>query len=521
MKTKKLLLCLIIIVIAGNDLFAQRVGYDWVKPIDSSFYVYSAIDFQSNIITASKGHVQKFDSLGNLLWTSNDTLSFFNGISVDKVGNIYVTGIHINYINQTPTSYTAKSFVFVEKFDDEGNKLWISKSGIKTTTYPDEIDVSYAIQCDNDDGVYITGSFTDSVIFGSIILDDNNSSAIFLTKYDSLGNVQWAKKMYGTNTNDGLNYGQGNDVAVDPDNNIYVTGYYRGPFKFGNSIFQSNMGSQDIFLSKLDANGNFLYTVKYGGNDADEGCRIAVSQNDEIALLAKFGDIININGNNYQAANNYNNPIIIKYSGDSVSFVLHLGKASNGGAILSDICFDPNNEIIYGGWVGFDILRPTFYMIDTNGAISWSYTVSECSSSTNANVYSIVSDASGVYVAGSANSNVYFGDTLLNIAGNQSFAYLGKIDSAKVFNFINSGNIYDGNFKIFPNPTEGQLFISSNYKSFDQAIINIYNIDGKILKSLAIDNNDSTISIENLCSGVYVLEIVANNYKERKKVVKY
>lgn len=514
------MLLLVAICATSLNVFAQRVGYEWIEIVDTSTFVYIAIDNENNIVLASKGHIQKFDTYGNLLWLTQDTLMGIRGITVDNNKNIYVSGRYVDIISQTQTSYTANTFVFLEKYDSSGNRIWMSTSAMKTITYPDNLNSSESVACDSNGGVYITGSYSESIAFDSISLVDNNLSAIYVTKYDSSGNVQWVKNMNGANSNDALSYGQGNDIAVDYSNNIYLTGTYRGPFVFGNTTFQCQ-NSSDIFLTKLDVNGDFLYTNTYGGIETDEGCRIAINKNNDIALLAKFGDVISIDGNNYQAVNNYNNPIIIRFKDDSIFVVTHIGEASNGGEILSDICFDNNQSIIYGGWVDFGLIKPMLYKIDSTGTIIWNYMVTECISSTNANVYSIASDSLGVYIAGSANNNVYFGDTLLGTAVNQGHTYLGKIDTTKVYSGFNPSINKNSLFRVFPNPTDGKLSIISSSKSLTNGILNLYNVEGELINRFDLNSYNTTISLQNLGSGVYFLEIINDNNYERIKVIKY
>ena len=68
---------------------------------------------------------------------------------------------------------------------------------------------------------------------------------------------------------------EGRGIAVDGEGNAYVTGMFYGTATFGTYSITSS-GSQDIFAAKLDPDGNWLWAVKAGGADTDYGQGIAV-----------------------------------------------------------------------------------------------------------------------------------------------------------------------------------------------------------------------------------------------------
>jgi hypothetical protein len=71
------------------------------------------------------------------------------------------------------------------------------------------------------------------------------------------------------------------------------------------------------------------------------------------------------------------------------------------------------------------------------------------------------------------------------------------------------------NLHIYPNPTTGDLFISSNIKINN---ISVYNIIGKEVISDAKTNNN-LLDISQLSNGVYFIKISVNNTTVTKKIV--
>ncbi|HPF08295.1 MAG TPA: SBBP repeat-containing protein, partial [Candidatus Cloacimonadota bacterium] len=79
----------------------------------------------------------------------------------------------------------------------------------------------------------------------------------------------WANQAGGTSSD----YGQ--SIATDSNGNSYVTGSFEGIAVFGSTTLTSS-GQSDIFVAKMDSNGNWLWAKKAGGSSSDKGYGIAV-----------------------------------------------------------------------------------------------------------------------------------------------------------------------------------------------------------------------------------------------------
>ena len=135
----------------------------------------------------------------------------------------------------------------------------------------------YSIAYDVNGNVYTTGSFSGTVDFdpgpGSVNLTSAGSNDIFVCKVSSAGVFQWAKKFGGGGT------GDGNSIAVDASGNVYTTGYFTGTADFDpgpGTVNFTALGSQDIFVSKLDASGNYVWARQLGGPSPDVAQAIAI-----------------------------------------------------------------------------------------------------------------------------------------------------------------------------------------------------------------------------------------------------
>lgn len=80
-------------------------------------------------------------------------------------------------------------------------------------------------------------------------------------------NFLWAKQMSGATTDEGYS------IAVDANGNVYTTGAFTGTADFNPSTDPNTgtynltaVGNYDIFVSKLDASGNFVWAKQFGGH---------------------------------------------------------------------------------------------------------------------------------------------------------------------------------------------------------------------------------------------------------------
>ena len=248
----------------GHWLWAERAGdsdHDRGQSIavDAADNIYvtgffsNTASFGPHMLTAISSSycdffVAKMDAAGNWLWATGGGGNHGdegNSITVDAVGNVYVTGYFsesISFGSHTLISTTSAGAddIFVAKTDANGNWLWAT--GADTNSFNV---AGRSIAVDVAGNAYVTGRFNEIVSFGSDTLTSNGSKDIFLAKTDANGNWLWAEGVGSS----GFEYG--NSIAVDAAGSAYVTGRFKGTVYFGSHTLTAVDDSRDIFVAKI------------------------------------------------------------------------------------------------------------------------------------------------------------------------------------------------------------------------------------------------------------------------------
>ena len=219
----------------------------------------------------------KYNSSGTRQWTKQLGTSnneYASAVETDSSDNIYVTGMTWGGLDgSTKPRYcmgygTVKASrectdIFLVKYNSSGTKQWVKQLEGSSKSY----DKAQGLAVDSSDNIYVTG-YTNGG------LDGNTSSGgydILLVKYNSGGSKQWLQQ-FGSSKND-----MGLEVNVDSKGNIYVTGYTQGGLDG-----KTYSGERDIFLVKYNSSGTKQWTQQLGTPTFEEGNGVAVDSSDNI-----------------------------------------------------------------------------------------------------------------------------------------------------------------------------------------------------------------------------------------------
>ena len=377
----------------SSSIRAQVPNFQWAKNavgVNAESGESIAVDANGNVLVA--GHffsstvsfgtfsltsngmfdffIVKYDPAGNVLWAKSGGGQFFDyakAIVTDNTGNVYVAGNYysptITVGNSTLTSVGGADG-FLIKYNTAGNQIWAKNIG------GDMDDLINGITADQNGNIYITGSFqSSSLVCDNYTLTSPGSAEAFVTKYNGSGNVIWARNFEGTNDDDG------NAIAVDGSENVFITGKYASPFLTIDSYTLTNQGSSDAFVTKLDALGNALWAKSAGGSFNDSGYEIT---------LDPFG--------NTYIAGDFNSSTLTVESftlsnfGNFDFFIAKYNSAGNAiwakaeGDINDEVCTGLSTDVnanlyITGHFHGLSITRNQYF--DKQRSIWWRYVSSK------------------------------------------------------------------------------------------------------------------------------------------------
>jgi len=235
----------------------------------------------------------KYDKDGTVVWAaqqSGDGNDRGYGISADRSGNVYLTGNygggndgvlnlynHDNTTTRAPLTSEGNFDSFLAKYDKNGTVEWAAQQS------GDGNDRGYGISADRSGNVYLTGYYGsgvlnlynhDNTLHPTPLTIEGNFDS-FLAKYDKNGNVEWAARQSGGETD----FGHG--VSTDRSGNVYLTGYYGSVgdlelYDQGSNVAHTptltNEGNyNNSFLAKYDKNGNVEWAARQAGDgDGDD-----------------------------------------------------------------------------------------------------------------------------------------------------------------------------------------------------------------------------------------------------------
>ncbi len=428
--------------------------------------------------TGGDAFVLKLSPVGVYSWAfniGNSPNSNDRGTSIhtDALNNVFVGGNFQGICDFDPSASTTTlsatgtqsgflvkftsggSFTYAKKFDGSG-KSTVNDFNVNASN---EIYVActFSGTIDADPGAGVAAVSTGTVVWTDCLI----------VKLDALGNFIWVNQVGGI-------FDDGVDCIVSEGNDIYFSGFF-----FGNVDFDSGAGTntitangvRDYFVSKIDMNGNHLYT--YSGGDAfgdDRAFAITTPSLNTIYLAGTFFGTTDFNPSAYATNSLVSN-------GGNDAFLLKLKNCTQTPTISSSsptICAGTNASLTAVGsntllWNASStssliVVSPT---ISTNYSVTATFTTGCVGTSTLALQVIVCTD-------------------------------LNEEEDLQTFMIV------------FPNPNNGEFTLNTEH----HGIYCIRNTLGNVEYIIEVKNQSTTINITNLKPGIYFI-----NYKNLNKKI--
>lgn len=235
--------------------------------------------------------------------------------------------------------------MFLVKYNKNGKLIWAKNQS--PNCFPK------ALTTDATGNIYVTGEFRQTAVFGTTSLSCNGTKDIFVAKFDSAGNILWAKRAGGPGLPSmPLHYAvedQGNSIALDSVGNCYVGGV------FFISNFQTNAHNYvtfDTITYSLPSSYNnykaFGFLAKYNATGQIQWMRRIEAAKAEEAVkdiaISRYGNIF-ITGALYNSLSLNNLPTLTSNGSDDVYFAKF---APNGVPVWAKSFGGTDYEIVNG-----------------------------------------------------------------------------------------------------------------------------------------------------------------------------
>ncbi|MEM7368016.1 MAG: T9SS type A sorting domain-containing protein [Bacteroidota bacterium] len=235
----------------------------------------------------------KYTTNGLPLWAEPiETISLGNGLGsyvsdlqISPQGDIAVTGIFGSesvFGSDTLYSIQDSGDMFVAKYDDNGNYLWAKDTDATGHVQPGGISVGES------GAIYVTGFFTNQTSFGPITLDNMGWNNIFVARYASNGEVDWAIREGSSG------FSKGCDIWTDATEHVYVVGEYEGTNDIGDTTLLTPFNKANLFVARYDSTASFEWIQTAGDSVGYISCyAMAMDDSLNIYVAGAFSNAVN------------------------------------------------------------------------------------------------------------------------------------------------------------------------------------------------------------------------------------
>lgn len=340
-----------------------------------------AIDSAGNVLSSGYGSglgtVAKHDAGGSQLWLKQvgSGSEKFTGIVTDTSDNIFVAG---NTDGSVAGTNLGNTDIIVFKYDTSGNVLSSFQVGTN------ERDRAAAIALDSGGNIYVCGD-TKGDLGGSLTNPDGDA---YLAKYDASGTLLWADQFGVVHTWGGFD--ECHDIAVDANDNVYITGDY---------------ANHDYFAAKYDSQGNQSWFQRSNTASSENAYGIAVDPNGDVFVGGNTGLTIDPNADPNDNLGSWDAFVIKFNNSGTLQWSRQFGSSNEDRTFA--VAADVNGNVYLTGIINKDItsLPASIFAAKYNNAGTQQFLRQKSGNGVEGHGIAVNSAGTDFYIAGNAYGN--------------------------------------------------------------------------------------------------------------------
>ena len=297
----------------GGPMFDEpsEIGVDSEDNVYVSGFFNGSVDFDpgmgETVLTSEGGNdnfVLKFNPLGGLEWASkygNDGFDVNIDMDVSNGGDVYLTGIFegtlVLEFGGDPVEISTQSEFSTGAFMIHLNADGMLENAVSISG--DQNMTGYAITADEEGNIYLGGEFYGTADFdpgaGETTITSQGFSDAYIVKLDSDAQLLWARSFQSDEAI--LNY----DITTDSQGNLIATGFHETAADFDPSpdaefiLNESPENAVGAYIAILNAEGDFVNALEFGGVNFLDFHGVGVDQEDNIYVGGAFENTVDLN----------------------------------------------------------------------------------------------------------------------------------------------------------------------------------------------------------------------------------
>ena len=362
--------------------------------------------------------------------------------------------------------------VFVASFDPSLGHLWSKRFGDGDGQY------ASCVAVDDASNLYLGGYFSGSIDFGGGALVATGFDDVFLAKFNSNGVHLWSKRFGNSSAQEIL------DVAVDPPGNVLIAGQFLGTLNFGGANLTA-LGV-DAFVAKFDPSGGHLWSKRFGSTLAQSAQAVATEAHGDVYLTGTFKNAVDFGGGALTSAGEDDVFLAKLDAAGNHLWSQRFGDAAAGQAAKS-VTVDPSERVSIGGYFrgsvdfGAGVLASAgledgfVAQLTPAGVIEWSTRYGDAAAQS---VEAVAADPFGDrLLAGKFASAIDFGGGSLTSTGADD-AFLARLNAWPLTSASPRG-LDAGSLRAFPNPFNPSTTLEASVPDGGRATLAVHDAGGR------------------------------------------